>query len=227
LLRVVKLVNCSGVIRNIMLSGQARGRISDSGATKKLAGFFIRNLVKLLNLDPAAGEKSYGIFVAAFRPYLSNGSRIDSATRNQRQVSKICQPVTKAKKTRKKNLVASAVTVKDIDSSRKKKRNRGRTKKDDDAHNVNDVAVHAQTVVPTGVEDMTGPHTDVVPHVPDYSGPAAATAAEHRQLFGRGGGELGDDKFKQLVSFTVFSFLGRKNVQELDTQTLCDLLFYL
>jgi hypothetical protein len=31
---------------------QAKGRISDSGASKKLAGFFIWNLVKLVNSIP-------------------------------------------------------------------------------------------------------------------------------------------------------------------------------
>jgi hypothetical protein len=33
------------------VSGQARGRVSDSGAIKKLAEFLIRNLVKLVKLD--------------------------------------------------------------------------------------------------------------------------------------------------------------------------------
>jgi hypothetical protein len=45
-------VNSSSVISNIRSdSGQARGRIPDSGAIKKLAVFFIRNLVKLVKLS--------------------------------------------------------------------------------------------------------------------------------------------------------------------------------
>jgi hypothetical protein len=32
------------------VGGQARGKIPDRGASKKLAGFCIRNLVKLVNL---------------------------------------------------------------------------------------------------------------------------------------------------------------------------------
>jgi hypothetical protein len=52
-LMAVKLMNgseLSGI--SCQVRGQARGRICNGGASKKCAGFFIRNLVNLVNLVP-------------------------------------------------------------------------------------------------------------------------------------------------------------------------------
>jgi hypothetical protein len=52
-LMAVKLMNGSEFSEiSCQVSGQARGRILDGSTCKKLAGFFIRNLVNLVNLVP-------------------------------------------------------------------------------------------------------------------------------------------------------------------------------
>jgi hypothetical protein len=51
-------VNHCKVIRNIL----QRGKISDGGASKKIAGLFIRNLVKLVNLAPDVKDPSETVF---------------------------------------------------------------------------------------------------------------------------------------------------------------------
>jgi hypothetical protein len=72
------LANRFGVIRNILLSQWAsKGKIPDSGASKKLAGLFIRNFVKLINLVPdpelfclfASGLSPGGVYEAQGRDY--------------------------------------------------------------------------------------------------------------------------------------------------------------
>jgi hypothetical protein len=51
-------VNDCKVIRNILL----RGKNSDGSSSKKIAGLFIRNLVKLVNLAPDVKDPSETVF---------------------------------------------------------------------------------------------------------------------------------------------------------------------
>jgi hypothetical protein len=43
-------------VNRLEVSGQVSGRIPDSSASKKLSGFFIWNLAKLMNLAPGVWE---------------------------------------------------------------------------------------------------------------------------------------------------------------------------
>ena len=68
---------------------------------------------------------------------------------------------------------ASAVTSEDIDMSRRRKAEE----------------VTASPISGFHDEERLQARTNLIPHVPDYSGPTAAAAASegwHRQLFGRG-----------------------------------------